>query len=73
MIVAAKPRHDPVVRVRFWREGDSRDAPPDGQLRPGRRAGSVEGQDPAIHWMAVTSTAMTQTGNSRLFLQQNGY
>jgi hypothetical protein len=49
---------------RFRREGDSRDAPPNAQ---------VEGQDPAIHWMAVTSTAMTQTGNSRLFLQQNGH
>jgi hypothetical protein len=48
-------------------------APPDGQFATAETGRAVEGQDPAISWMAVTSTAMTQTGNSRLFLQQNGY
>src|SRR5438270_9566762 len=53
------------------RESDSRDAPPDCQFATAETGRAVEGQDPAIHWMAVTGTAMTQTGNSRLFLQQN--
>jgi hypothetical protein len=56
--------------VRIQREGDSRDAPPDGQFATAETGRAVEGQDPAIHWMAATSTAMTQTGNSRLFFQQ---
>ena len=62
-----------LIKVRYRREGDSRDAPPDGQFATAETGRAVEGQDPAIHWMAVTSTTVTQVGNSRLFLQQNGH
>ena len=70
MIVAAKPRHDPVARVRFRREGDSRDAPPDGQFATAETGRVGRRTRPGHPLDAVTRTAMTQTGNSRLFLQQ---
>jgi hypothetical protein len=40
-----------VANGRFRRDGDSRDAPPDGQFATAETGRALEGQDPAIHWM----------------------
>jgi hypothetical protein len=51
--VAAAARH---LRADLDQLRDSRDAAADGQFATAETGRAVEGQAPAIHWMAVTST-----------------